>query len=200
MAGWFFDRVPKVYQKCTERHLGKWDQSIVHPVRQCLEGEDLAWLIDVYLTDSRLRLPTPATAKNYAYLLGYLRTWWEGAGPGLGYELDRRGWQLFDLWLQGQQCTRSGGGRSRSLPGKPFWEKPDNCCAGPIDGATWIGIGATCYRRCAAAPFHGVGLTWPGLRRFWTQQAAPGPVCVIRRWWQSWPVVDFAGRKLRGWT
>jgi integrase len=79
------------------------------PVRQCLEGEDLGWLIDVYLTDARLRLPTPATAKNYAYLLGYLRTWWEGAGPGLGHELDRRAWQLFDLWLQGQQCTRSGG-------------------------------------------------------------------------------------------
>ena len=79
------------------------------PDRQYLEADNLAGLIDLYLTDSRLRLPTPATVKNYAYLLGYLRAWWEGAGPGLAYELDSRAWQLFDLWLQGRQCTRSGG-------------------------------------------------------------------------------------------
>ena len=77
------------------------------PKRQYMAARNLAGLIDVYLTDSRLRLPTPATAKNYAYLLGYLRTWWEGAGPGLGYELDRRGWQLFDLWLQEQLLALS---------------------------------------------------------------------------------------------
>lgn len=78
------------------------------PDRQYLEAHNLAGLIDVYLTDARLRLPTPATAKNYAYLLSYLRRWWEGAGAALGYALDDRGLLLFDQWLQGQS-NRSGG-------------------------------------------------------------------------------------------
>lgn len=79
----------------------------MNPDRPQLDGRELAAVVALYLTDTRLRRAAPSTVANYGYLLGFVLRWWEEAGPGLGYVLDVHTWALFDQWLQGQQ-TRSG--------------------------------------------------------------------------------------------
>ena len=72
-----------------------------------LDGAGLDQLIALYLTDVQLRQVAPSTLAHYAYCLGFLRSWWAEAGPGLGYRLNPASWALFSTWLQSQR-TRTG--------------------------------------------------------------------------------------------
>lgn len=77
------------------------------PRRPAIDAINLPELVEAYIVDARLRVK-PKTAATYDYLLGWLLRWWGEAGPALGWQLDGRGWQIFEGWLSRQQSSQSG--------------------------------------------------------------------------------------------
>ncbi len=77
------------------------------PRSPVIDAGNLAELVDSYVTDARLRVAAH-TASAYDYHLALLLEWWATAGPVLNYQMDGRGWSLFEGWLSRRLSSQSG--------------------------------------------------------------------------------------------
>ncbi len=77
------------------------------PRSPVIDAGNLAELVDSYVTDARLRVAAHA-ASAYDYHLALLLEWWATAGPVLNYQMDGRGWSLFEGWLSRRLSSQSG--------------------------------------------------------------------------------------------
>jgi integrase len=79
----------------------------LEPKEPCLDGRQLALLIDRYLSDCELSIKRE-TVDGYRYKLSWFVRWWESAGPGHRWVINRETLIDFEKWLRIQIAPRTG--------------------------------------------------------------------------------------------
>lgn len=86
------------------------DRIIRSPAAPALDGCDLAWLIQQYLDDRRLRVDAK-TASSYTCRLHHVTLWWSDVGPSQSWQLRAIDLQVFEYHLRSKSLAytyRSG--------------------------------------------------------------------------------------------
>lgn len=77
------------------------------PAQHYLNGRELHWLLDEYLSTCRQRVHSQATVDGYAYKLRWFRRWWAAAGPERNWLLSEADLGAFELWLRTAVSART---------------------------------------------------------------------------------------------